>query len=88
MLFPLKVTFRRYHAKSQTSHQEQDEYDYQYYTDDSAGSVAPAAGVRPCGDDPDQYQDQDNQQDGANAHGLLLWTGTVIARIDPLTGGP
>src|ERR1700680_2733489 len=60
------------------AHQKQDDYDYQYDTDDSTGTVSPAASVRPGGQHADEHQDQDNQQNGAKAHDLLpLFTATA-----------
>jgi hypothetical protein len=63
----------RYGAGLQASQQKQDNYDYQYDADDSAGAVTPAASVRPSRQDADENQDQDNQQNGAKTHDLLLF---------------
>jgi hypothetical protein len=66
----------------QAPQQEQDDYDYQYDADDAAGTVTPAASVRPSGQDAEKYQDQDDQQNGAKTHDLLLVRRHRFANFD------
>src|SRR5664279_1059238 len=68
-LLPSNELLRHHGAELQASHEEQDDHDQQHDADDPAGTVAPAARMRPRGNDADEYEDQDNQQDGAYAHG-------------------
>ena len=72
LMFDSSHCRRRDCAGLQAPHQEEDEYDYHDDTDNPARSVTPAARVRPGGQDADEHQDQNNQQNGAKAHALLL----------------
>jgi hypothetical protein len=64
-------------------HQKQDDYDYQYDTDDSTGTVSPAASVRPSGQHADENQNQDNQQNGAKVHDSLRLFIPTASRAPP-----
>jgi hypothetical protein len=72
--FPLGETHCRHCGESQSPHEKQDEHDDQNDTDDATGTVAPALGVRPGGQDADEHQDEDDQQNGAKTHDLLLFS--------------
>jgi hypothetical protein len=71
MLIPREF-LRPYGAGLQASQQEQDDQDYDNDAYDATGTVAPAASVRPRGQDADKDQYQDDQQNGAKTHDLLL----------------
>jgi len=66
----LSVTWFR--TALQTSHHQQDNDDQQDDADGTSRSVAPAASVRPRGQNTYQNQDQDNQKNGADTHGRSL----------------
>src|SRR3546814_4453828 len=46
------------------------DHDDQQHADDAAGGVSPAAAVRPGGYRADQDEDQDDQQNRADGHGV------------------
>jgi hypothetical protein len=73
MRFPLSETLPRHGGDLQPSHEEQDEHNDQYDTDDATGTVTPALGMRPGGQDANEHQDEDDQQNGAKTHDLLLF---------------
>jgi hypothetical protein len=72
MFFPLAEIHCRHCGELQSPQEEQDKDDDQYDTDDATGTVAPALGVRPRGQDANEHQDEDDQQNGAKTHDLLL----------------
>jgi hypothetical protein len=77
-----RVVDAKNRGELQSPHQEQDKYDYQYDADDATGTVTPAAGVRPGGNDADEHQDQDNQQNGAKTHGSCsLFCRVLLAAV-------
>ena len=80
----LRKIFRRHCAELHASHQKQDEYDYQCDIDDSNGSVALTASVRPSRQQrADEKQDQDNQQNGVKANDFLPLLTASASRARP-----
>jgi len=62
------------------SHHEQDDYNEQYDTEDAAGSIAPAAGVRPYGQNADEHQQHDDQHNSSEVHDRLPLITAAAAR--------
>src|SRR3712207_5525304 len=48
--------------------QQQDEEDDDHQADDPAGAIAPGAAVAPGGEHPDERENKDDEDDGADAH--------------------
>src|SRR3954452_6180838 len=71
---------------SDAAHQQEDDEDHDEQADASTRPIAPVPAVTPGGQRADQDQDQDDQQNGAEAHDGALLCGSAWGRPPSLTG--